>query len=211
MAEVTASASAPQNATRAAPFTSPRAARPRAEGAERRKKDQRAGRNRRNSPVERRQPGDEQRQRRAGREGQRRGHGGLHRARGRGLGDAQFLARVDRQRILCHQRFGNLSRQSRFEPALLVDAGKLIDFLRPLLGEFLGLAREVRLLGVGLRTDRHVLTGSHRHGAGDEAGDAGNEDGAVSAPAEATPAMMLAVDTMPSLAPMMAARSQPMR
>ena len=74
------------------------------------------------------------------------------------------------------------------------------------------LEREIGPLGVGLRAHRHVLARRHRGGAGDQAGDARGEDrrrGVESA--AATPTMIAAVETMPSLAPSTAARSHPVR
>ena len=57
---------------------------------------------------------------------------------------------------------------------------------------------------------RHVLAGGHRQGARDQPGDPGDQN-APRRRAAATPRTRLAVDTMPSLAPSTAARSQPIR
>ena len=55
-------------------------------------------------------------------------------------------------------------------------AGELIFLGLRLRGQFVALSHQVCLLGVGLRADRHVLTGRHRQRAGDETGDTGDQD-----------------------------------
>ena len=56
-----------------------------------------------------------------------------------------------------------------------------------------------------------MYPGGHRHRPRDEAGDPATTMLLCVAWAAATPSTKLAVDTMPSLAPKTAARSQPMR
>ena len=70
---------------------------------------------------------------------------------------------------------------------------------------------EIRMLGISLRTDRHILAGGHRHRAGDESATPAIRTSLGFAAAAATPTIRLAVETMPSLAPSTAALSQPIR
>jgi hypothetical protein len=83
---------------------------------------------------------------------------------------------VRTERVVFHQLGGDARGQRLVEPALHVDGRQLGVLLLGIRGQFPTLAREVGAFRVGLRADRHVLAGSHRHRAGDEAGDAGNQD-----------------------------------
>ena len=49
-----------------------------------------------------------------------------------------------------------------------VDVGKLIEFKGRIVAQFFAFAREIGSFRIGLRTDRHVFAGRHRHGAGDQ-------------------------------------------
>ena len=61
-------------------------------------------------------------------------------------------------------------------PTLDVDLGKLIKLELGILAQLLAFAREIGLLGVGLRADGHILAGSHRHSAGHQSRDPRNQD-----------------------------------
>ena len=75
----------------------------------------------------------------------------------------------------------------------------------------LALARDIGLFGIGLRTHRYVFAGSHRHRAGNEPGNSCDENILRLGGGRSDPTMRLAVETIPSLAPITAALSQPMR
>ena len=80
------------------------------------------------------------------------------------------------QSILRHQLLRDLLRQLRLYAAFDVDVGKLLMLEPDILRELFALARQIGLLGVGLRAHRHIFAGRHRHGAGNEPGDSGNQD-----------------------------------
>ena len=81
------------------------------------------------------------------------------------------------QGIFRHQLLGNLPRNSLIHATLDVDFGKLIELKFRILAQFLALSREIRLFGIGLRTDRHILAGGHRHGASHQSCDTRDQDG----------------------------------
>ena len=110
------------------------------------------------------------------------------------------------ERIVRHQLLGDLGRQGRVQTAADIDGRQLPPLPGRVRVELQALERNVGALGVGLRVDGDILAGGHRHGAGDQARDPGDHERAV-----ATPRIRLAVETIPSLAPKTAARSQPMR
>ena len=85
------------------------------------------------------------------------------------------------ERILGHQLNRDLARQLRRDAALDVDLRQLLALARDIGAELRALARQLGVLDVGLRADRNVLAGGHRHGAGNEPGDAGDEHVAVGA------------------------------
>jgi hypothetical protein len=93
-----------------------------------------------------------------------------------------------------------------------VDFGKLIELEFGILAQLFALAREIRLFGIGLRTDGHIFACGHRHGASHQSRDtpAINMSFCV-ASAAATPTIKLAVERMPSLVPSTAALDHPMR
>ena len=88
----------------------------------------------------------------------------------------EFIARVGGQGILCHQLPGNLPRKNLIDAALDVDFGKFINVKLDIFAQLLAFAREVRPFGVGLRADRHILAGGHRHGAGHQSRDTRDQD-----------------------------------
>jgi hypothetical protein len=79
------------------------------------------------------------------------------------------------QRAVRHQLPGTVRRQVPIQTALLVDVGELVLFGLRLCRQLVALPREIRLLGVGLRADRHVFAGGHRQRAGDETRDSGDQ------------------------------------
>ena len=64
--------------------------------------------------------------------------------------DPKLIARVGGQRIFRHQLLSNLPRERLIEATLDVDFGELIKLTLRILAQLLTLAREIRLLGVGL-------------------------------------------------------------
>src|SRR4029077_10145986 len=76
-----------------------------------------------------------------------------------------FIARVGTEGIFRHQLLGNLPRKDLIDAALDVNFGQFVNFKLDISAQFLALARKVRLFGVGLRADRHILAGGHRHRA----------------------------------------------
>ena len=115
------------------------------------------------------------------------------------------------ERVLRHQLIRNSQRKVVVDATCDVDLGQFLPLERGVLAKLLALARQIGPFGIGLRADRNILAGRHRHRAGHQAGHAGDQNLARPAPAAATPTIRLAVETMPSLAPSTAARSQPMR
>ena len=103
----------------------------------------------------------------------------LHRARGRGVGQAEFVARMGAEGVVRHELPGHLVGECRIEPALDVDARQLAPLAGRVAQQFGLLAGAVGLLGVGLRMDRDELAGGHRHRPGDQRRHAGQQDRAV--------------------------------
>ena len=83
------------------------------------------------------------------------------------------------QGIFRRELLGNLPRKSLIDTALYVDLGKLIQFKLGIVAQLLAFAREIRLFRVGLRTDGHILAGSHRHGASNQTRDTRDQDSAL--------------------------------
>ena len=81
-----------------------------------------------------------------------------------------------RESVMSHQSFGDLIGEWRIQATLDVDRRELRLLEGPVTSELRTLARQVGLFCVGLRADRYVLTGSHRHRAGYQAGHPGNQD-----------------------------------
>ncbi|KIJ02770.1 hypothetical protein ST27_01665 [Xanthomonas phaseoli pv. phaseoli] len=73
------------------------------------------------------------------------------------------------------QLFGDLACQRSIQPALAVDRSELFQFALRVIAKFAPFQRQVGTLGVRLRLHRHIFAGSHRHRAGDQAGDAGGK------------------------------------
>jgi len=72
---------------------------------------------------------------------------------------------ADAVEALLHQLFGDLAGQIRLDASPHVDVGQLIVLEFDILAELLPLSREIRLLGIRLRADRHILACRHRHGS----------------------------------------------
>jgi hypothetical protein len=72
---------------------------------------------------------------------------------GGGFRNAEFVPRVCSERLFRHQLVGDLARKLRVDAALYVDPGKFVTFECRLASKLRSLAREIGLLGVGLRTD----------------------------------------------------------
>src|ERR1019366_10469930 len=96
------------------------------------------------------------------------------------LGNAEFIAGMGAERVVGHELFGDLLGQRPIKPAADVDGRQFRVFPLVVCLELGAFALEVGLFGVGLRVDGHVLSGSHRHGSGDETGDAGDQYTGVS-------------------------------
>ena len=62
------------------------------------------------------------------------------------------------------------------DATLDIDLGQLLAFELDILTELLALSGKIGMFRVGLRADRNVLTGCHRHRTSDEPGDTGNEN-----------------------------------
>ena len=78
--------------------------------------------------------------------------------------------------IFRRQLLRDLPRKRLVDATLDVDFGKFIQLVRRILAQLRALAREIRLFGVGLRADRHILAGRHRHGPRHQACDTGDQD-----------------------------------
>ena len=101
---------------------------------------------------------------------------GLQRPGRKLLGQSQLVARVRAERVLRHEPACDRPRKLRLQAAPHIDPRELVLLGLRLGGELALLACDIRLLGVGLRADRHVFAGGHRQRARDEASDAGDQD-----------------------------------
>ena len=162
--------------TRRADFIDGRSAGARGEDTERREARERGSGHDGRQPRFGRQERDEKRQGGADREGPCRCERRLDRSSAQTVGDAELIAGVCGESVMRHQSLGDLFGQRRVQAALDVDRCELRVLVGVVRGELRALARQVGLLGVGLRADRYVLAGSHRHRPGDQAGDAGDQD-----------------------------------
>ncbi len=57
-----------------------------------------------------------------------------------------------------------------------INLGQLLALELRRISEFLGLACQIGMFGVGLLTDRHIFTCRHRHCPGHKTGDTGQQD-----------------------------------
>jgi hypothetical protein len=116
------------------------------------------------------------------------------------------------ERIVMHQLLGDLLRQGGLKPAGEIDRRQLTMLRRRVCFELGALARQVGLLGIGLCewTETYPPAAIDMAPATRPATPVNRiVPGLVLA--AATPTTRLAVETMPSLAPSTAARSQPIR
>ena len=80
------------------------------------------------------------------------------------------------QGIFRHQLLGNLPRKVLIDTTLDVDFSKLIKLKLSILTQLLAFPPEIRLFGVGLRADGHILASGHRHGASHKSRDTRDQD-----------------------------------
>jgi len=66
--------------------------------------------------------------------------------------------------------------RSVLAPALDINVRQLIELKFWIILQFLAFARKIRLFGIRLRTDGHILASGHRHGASHQPCDAHNQD-----------------------------------
>ena len=69
-----------------------------------------------------------------------------------------------------HKLVGYLLCECRIEAAINIDRRQFLMLAYVICFKFRALTFEFRLFSVGLRVDRYVLTGSHRHCPGDQTG-----------------------------------------
>jgi hypothetical protein len=73
---------------------------------------------------------------------------------------------------------GNLSSKMVVQASFAVDSGEFFFLLLTIVGESFGFHLEVSTFGVLLRFNRDVFARGHRHGTGDKAGGASEDDAA---------------------------------
>lgn len=78
--------------------------------------------------------------------------------------------------IVRHQLLGDELCEAGLEPPADVDGRQFTPLRERILFEFRPFARQVGTLGVRLGMNRHVLTGSHRHGTGHQPRNAGHQN-----------------------------------
>jgi len=96
---------------------------------------------------------------------------------------------------------GNLAGQIGLDAARDIDLSQFFPLEHRVVHQLALLTREVGVLGIGLRTDRNILAGRHRHRAGDQPATPVSSTSLCEAAADATPRIRLAVEIIPSLAP----------
>ena len=173
---VIAIASAPQKVTRHAPTRAPAPPTRAATAPSKARKTSDVPDTQPNQPVRGRQRRHGQRQHRADREAGGRRQRGLNRPRAEGLGDAELVARMGAERVVLHQLLGHLLRQARARARARHrwPSAHAVPRRDPAASSARSRDRSA-VLGVGLRMDRDVLAGGHRHGAGHQPRDAGQQ------------------------------------
>lgn len=96
--------------------------------------------------------------------------------RGHRLGDPKFVAGMRPDGVTFGQLYGDLFGKITIEAALDIDPCKLFQLRFGRFRQFTHFPREVRLFGIGLRTDRDILARCHGHRACHEPGKAGYQD-----------------------------------
>ena len=104
---------------------------------------------------------------------------GLERAGLERVGDTQFVAGMGAQRIMCHQLLRDLDCKHWIEAAANIDRSQFLMLTLVVDTKLRTLLFQIGLLGVLLRMHRDVLARGHRHGAGDETGNAGDQHAAM--------------------------------
>jgi hypothetical protein len=100
----------------------------------------------------------------------------LHRTRGGDFRNPKLIARVGGQGIFRHHLLGNLPSKLLIDTTLDVDLSKLIKFKLSILSQLLAFTPEIRMFGVGLRADGHILASGLRHGASHQSRDTRDQD-----------------------------------
>lgn len=113
--------------------------------------------------------------------------------------------------ILSHQLFGDLDGKTALQPTLHIDTRELLAFRLRLIREFSGLFDEIGLLRIRLRAYRNILAAAIDMAPAASAAAPASRTPDLPEPEAAMPTIRLAVETIPSLAPRTAARSQPRR
>ena len=103
----------------------------------------------------------------------------LNRARAERFGNAELVAGMRAERIVGHELLGDLLRERGIQATTDVDRRQLLSLARVVRLSSVRSRSSVSLLGVRLRADRDVLSGGHRHGPRDQAGDPGDQYVAV--------------------------------
>jgi len=93
----------------------------------------------------------------------------LHRTCRGALRDAEFVQRMRSQGVLGNELLGDLASKTSLNAPGHINLGEFCLFKLRVLCEFLFFTGEVRMLGVGLRTDRNILSRCHGHRAGNKA------------------------------------------
>ena len=209
MPAVIAIASAPQKVTRLAAFSrfAPPILAPTTPSS---KTEQRRDRDHHNHEADRRRKRHQQRESRADRECCCRRQSCLNRPCRGCCRDPQLIAGMGTERIVFHQLLSDLPRQRRGQTAFDIDCLQLSQFALAIVTQLLPFARDIRLLGIGLRADRDIFAAIDIAPATSPATPAIRTLLCVPC-AVATPMIRLEVERRPSLAPRTAALSQPRR
>ncbi len=137
--------------------------------------------------------------------------GGLDRFCARALGEAQFVARMGRERVLGHELTRDLPCEVRLQASLFVDMGEFDLLLVRLLVERALFAREVRASESACELTETYSPAAIAIAPAAQPATAAVRMSPRVAAAAATPTMRLAVEMIPSLAPSTAALNQPAR
>ena len=92
------------------------------------------------------------------------------------LGQAKLVAQMRAQSIMRGELVGNLLGKIGGQSAILVNRYKLQPLGPGLVLQLPGFLGPLRLLAIGLRTDRDIFARSHRHRPGHQPGECGEQD-----------------------------------